>query len=176
MSTLRIRVATETEIPAIAALHLLSWKTAYRGVVPDDLLDYDPTDSRTIEGSMAGWRSTLTANPENLTVAQYDDDGIVGFCCAGAVDDATRNAPFDFQVYGLHVDPAHYRRGIGSALFRNALVRMGCLGLNRPIVWTLEDLSQSRRFYEKLGGKVVREGMWDLRGHKLREVAYGWNG
>lgn len=43
------------------------------------------------------------------------------------------------------------------------------------IVWTLEDLRLSRRFYEREGGKVVKHGHWQVGGVALPELAYGWN-
>ena len=35
---LRIRAATEDDVPAIVAIHIRSWQWAYRGLLPDDLL------------------------------------------------------------------------------------------------------------------------------------------
>jgi hypothetical protein len=37
-----IRVATAADADAIAALHAESWRSAYRGLIPDDDLGADP--------------------------------------------------------------------------------------------------------------------------------------
>jgi ribosomal protein S18 acetylase RimI-like enzyme len=169
MSAVVLRTATDGDIEAISALHILSWRSAYRGIVPEGLLA-----SRSLDGSISGWRSTLNSYPDNLTVAQNDTGMIVGFSCAGPVVDTVRNAPFDFEVYGLHVHPTCHRQGVGTALLLRAFDRMLRVGLDSAIIWTLEKLTQSRRFYEKHGGEVTKTGVWQVGGYPLDEVAYGW--
>ncbi len=41
------------------------------------------------------------------------------------------------------------------------------------LIWVLAD-NPSRRFYERLGGQLVREAEVELGGQRLRELAYGW--
>ena len=165
------RKADDIDLEAIAKLHMLSWQTAYRGLIPDELLV-----PGNLEKAVEGWRSTHRSYPDNLSVAETSDGRIVGFCCAGPVVDAQKNAPFEFEIYGLHVDPNFHRKGIGSLIIAGVSNRMASLGIEGLIVWTLENLIQSRRFYEKCGGSVVKTGVWTPRGHRLNEVAYGWAG
>jgi ribosomal protein S18 acetylase RimI-like enzyme len=165
-----VRLATEADLPTVAAIHIASWQDAYKGVVPDALLV-----DRSIEGSLSGWRSTFTKYPANVTVATTQDGTIHGFCCAGPVVDAAKNAPFEFQIYGLHVLPAFRQRGIGAALLRAAFARArDSERMKSAIVWTLRDLQLSRRFYEREGGQVVKTGVWRIDEAALPEVAYGW--
>ncbi len=164
-----IRTANDDDLHAIAKLHVLSWQTAYKGVVPDELLA-----SRDEERSLSGWRSTMRSYPENLSVALSNDGVLIGFCCSGPAVDMERNGSFDFEIYGLHVNPSLHRRGIGTALLTNSFDRMVSLCLHGAIVWTFESLVQSRRFYEKHGGKEIRTAICDISGYKLNEVAYGW--
>lgn len=42
------------------------------------------------------------------------------------------------------------------------------------IVWTLNALTLSRKFYEREGGELVKTGVWHIDGAALPEVAYGW--
>jgi GNAT superfamily N-acetyltransferase len=168
--TVTVRTATSADIEAIAGIHVQSWQSAYRGVVPDDILG-----SMNAQRSMPGWQNTLDSFPGNLTVAQ-DEAGILGFCCAGAVVDSGKNHPYAFQIYGLHVRPDRHRQGAGSLLLGRAFERMHTLGLAGAVVWTLAPLVQSRRFYEKHGGVVVKTGVWTAGGRPIEEVAYGWPG
>src|SRR5262245_7499874 len=165
-----IRTATSDDLRAIALLHSLSWQTAYKGVVPDEMLT-----PRNIDQSVSSWRSTLESHPGNLTVAKDSDGKLVGFCCAGKVVDTKRSGPYEFEIYGLHVSPQFHRTGVGTALITSAFARMGALGFRRAIVWTLEGLGQSRRFYEKNGGAVVKTAVWEVGPHKINELAYGWS-
>jgi len=88
--------------------------------------------------------------------------------------DSDKNHPFTFEIYGIHVRPDCHRKGLGSKLVVQAFDRMRALGLDGAIVWTLEALAQSRRFYEKQGGVVVKSGTWTIGPFTLPEVAYGW--
>jgi ribosomal protein S18 acetylase RimI-like enzyme len=165
---LELRTATAGDVRDIAALHIASWQSAYRGVVPDHILN-----SRSLEGSANGWTSTIQLFPGNVVVAQ-DARSILGFCCSGPVVNVERSGPSEYEFYGLHVAPGHHRLGIGSALMNNGFARMKALGLEGAIVWTLKDLGQSRRFYEKLGGRVAKEDKWIIDDVALDEVAYSW--
>jgi GNAT superfamily N-acetyltransferase len=165
-----IQLAVERDLPEIARLHILSWKTAYRGFVPDHVLD-----GRSVEGSLQGWRNTFESYPENLWIAQHTNGNVVGICCAGPVVNLERSGPYRFEIYGLHVDPAIHRQGVGSLLIRRQFERALAEDLPDVIVWTLENLRQSRRFYEKHGGQVVKTGVWRAGDHQQNEVAYGWS-
>ena len=166
-----IRVATEADLQAVARIHIASCQDAYKGVVPDALLV-----NRSVEGSLSCWKSAFASYPANITVAASRADGVVqGFCCAGPVVDAVRNAPFAFEIYGLHVSPDVRRQGIGAALLHDAFARARDRErMNSAIVWTLSDLLLSRRFYEREGGKLVKSGVWTIGEFSLPEVAYGW--
>jgi hypothetical protein len=48
------------------------------------------------------------------------------------------------------------------------------MGCRSAIIWTLEDLTPSRRFYERHGGTIVKSKLGDFSGNKIAEVAYGW--
>ena len=165
-----IRRAAKADLPAVAAIHVASWQDAYRGVVSEDVLR-----GRSIADCLAGWQATFAKHAGNITVAESDDGRIHGFCCAGAVVDADRNGPFEFEVYGLHVAPSSRRNRIGARLLHQALARAReHEGSRTAIVWTLADLILSRRFYEREGGRPVKSGVFMLDGIALPEIAYGW--
>jgi ribosomal protein S18 acetylase RimI-like enzyme len=165
-----IRRATEADLQAVAEIHVASWRDAYKGVVPETVLA-----GRSVDGALPGWRSTFAEYPANITVACAQDGGIRGFCCAGPVVDAAKNAPFEFEIYGLHVSPNSRQRGIGASLLREALARARDReGMDSAIVWTLKDLKLSQKFYQREGGKQVKSGVWSFGGIALPEVGYGW--
>ena len=113
--------------------------------------------------------------PENISVAETGNALLAGFCFAGPVVDVEKNAPFEFEIYGLHVAPNMRRRGIGAALLRVALNRAVVRErMNSAIVWTLKDLKLSRSSYAREGGELVKAGTWRAAQLELPEVAYGW--
>ena len=167
---LLIRSAIEADVPHVAEIHMASWRDAYRGVIPDAVID-----ARTVEGATAMWSANLAKFPGNLTVAQIADGQIAGFSCAGSVTDHERSGPYEFEVYALHVRPDLRRKGVGAALLDHTITRARVeLGMRSLIVWTLDDLHLSRRFYEREGGKLVKQGEWQVGGVALPELAYGW--
>jgi ribosomal protein S18 acetylase RimI-like enzyme len=165
-----VRTALAADLPLIARIHIASWHDAYRGVVPAQILS-----GQTFKGSLRGWHSTFEKYPDNLTVVEAANAQVTGFCCAGPVVDAKRNAPFEFEIYGLHVLPKARRQGIGTALFCAAFKRaVRREGMNSLIVWTLKEHQMSRKFYRREGGKIVKTRTWRFGGSAIPEVAYGW--
>lgn len=166
----QIRQAKTSDLKAIADIHVNSFLTAYRGIVPESFLA-----SLNINDRIRGWHSTLNKYPMNLTVAEASDGKIQGFCCAGPVIDVERNSPFEFEVYGLHVRPAHQRVGIGTQLLKQAFIRaLRTESLNSAIVWTFPELKGAKNFYEHHGGRLVKNGTWQLGKSSIPEVGYGW--
>lgn len=169
-SDLLIHSATERDVPHIAQIHVASWRDAYRGVIP-----YAVIDARTVEGAAAMWSANLAKFPANLAVAVTPDGQIAGFSCAGPVAEGSKSMPYDFEVFALHIRPDLRRHGIDAALLSQAMRRaQGELRMRSMIVWTLEGLHLSRRFYEREGGTLVKQGMWQVGGVELPELAYGW--
>ena len=70
-----IRRATARDAPAIARVRVDSWRTTYRGMIPDAYLD-----GMQVEASTALWDRVLTAGPNTtcVFVAEHGTD-IVGF-------------------------------------------------------------------------------------------------
>ena len=47
-------------------------------------------------------------------------------------------------------------------------------GIASLLVWVLTDNYPARRFYENLGGELVREQQITTAGQTVDEVGYGW--
>lgn len=47
-------------------------------------------------------------------------------------------------------------------------------GMTAASVWALRDNWKARRFYEKMGGKLVSDRPLMFDGTQVMEVAYGW--
>jgi len=75
---------------------------------------------------------------------------IVGFCGVGRSrdDDATLIVG---EVLTLYLLEWAAGRGIGRALFAEAIGRMRALGYERATLWVLRDSARARRFYEAAG-------------------------
>ena len=150
-------------------LHAETWRTSYRGLVPDDLLDHlAPTRWE------QGWRRGFDSVDPTRTVLVAEIDGrIVGFASGGR---SRSGGPPDHpgEVYALYVHPERQGQRIGRALLRAAAVELVERGLVPIVIWTLFDNPLSRGFYAARGGTVIAEKHEQFDGYLLHEVAYGW--
>jgi hypothetical protein len=48
-------------------------------------------------------------------------------------------------------------------------------GMNAGLVWALADNIPAVQFYQRLGGRPVREQMIEIGGALLKETAFGWS-
>jgi GNAT superfamily N-acetyltransferase len=165
---LRIRRGTPDDAPAIACVRVDTWRTAYRGLVPDALLEgLDAIDIS------ASWRRGLeTIDPTRVAYVAEVAGEVIGFATGGRARHL--KGGYRGEVYALYVRDAHQGRGIGRALLRTSAAELVKRGLTPIVIWTLFDNPASRGFYESLGGVAIGEKREPFVGHELHEVAYGW--
>lgn len=159
------------DAPAIAAVHVASWRAAYVGIVPQVVLDSLSEVQRT-----AQWRRILTVDAGWVLVARDGGRGgpIVGFIQGGGLrdKDAARD---DGEVAGLYLSPDRRGGRLGRALMAAGVRRLEADGMARLFVWVLADNRPARRFYERLGGRPDRTQDDVIGGKRLREVRYRWD-
>ncbi|NJC68261.1 GNAT family N-acetyltransferase [Planosporangium thailandense] len=142
MTPMSVRPATVDDAQAIAGLHVRSWQAAYRGHMPDKLLDnLDPAVWT------ARWRRGLEhPRPAETTFVAMAGARIVGF--ATAVDAENGEG----AVSAIYVDPPSWGTGAGRLLMDAAVAHL--TGGARPRVvrlWALDGNERARRFYERYG-------------------------
>ncbi len=147
----------------IAASHVRSWQSGYAGVISDDFLKGLGTDlpQRTLR-----WQTQiLAAEAEGWFMLVGELDGeVAGWLSGGAYRGTDSEQPPPGEVYACYVDPAHWRRGVGSALMAEALDRLSRAGYLQAALWVLANNVRARAFYEHHG--------WFADGaHKIFEVA-----
>lgn len=146
---LRIREATRADIEAVASAHLASWRAAYRGLVPDAILDV-----LTEADFVTRWTRDFEALPEGtLWVATPTIEGeadVLGFAWAGRA--RALDLPRTWgEVHAIHLRPEHVGAGLGRALFERGIETMRALGCTEAVLWVLEGNLRARRFYERAG-------------------------
>jgi GNAT superfamily N-acetyltransferase len=80
----------------------------------------------------------------------------------------------DNALEAIYILQAYQRQGIGRRLTAWIAERLAEAGMSSMLLWTLAD-SPYRRFYEVLGGKLVRETERNFGGVTLKLVGYGWS-
>ncbi len=164
-----IRRGVVEDAAEASRLHTETWRTSYRGLVPDDLLDQlAPTRWE------QGWRRGFdSVDPTRIVQVAEIDGRIVGFVAAGRSRGGSPPG-YPGEVHALYVHPERQGRGIGRTLLRAAAAGLVARGLVPIVIWTLFDNPRSRGFYAARGGTVIAEKNEQFDGSLLHEVAYGW--
>ena len=168
MENLQIRLAKVSDAPQIAKVHVETWHFAYRGQLPDALLD-----SLSVERRTKFWQGALS-NPNNLGTVWVAEEGkeVIGFCSVGMSEDDDRK-PETGQLYAIYVDPIDMGKGVGSQLITKGLQTLKQKGLKEATLWVLDTNKKTRRFYENRGWKEDGAKKTEvLDGFDLHEVRY----
>lgn len=161
-----VRRAGVDDADAIARVHVSTWRTAYRGLLPDDFLN------SLSESTYADrWRRALGDSTTRVYVAE-EDGQVVGFASAGP--ERAGEPGYTGELYAIYVLEEMQRHGHGRKLVEAAVAGLRETGLKDMIVWALRDNPSARRFYERLGGVYVRTQPITIGSAVLQEVSYGW--
>jgi ribosomal protein S18 acetylase RimI-like enzyme len=136
-----IEPATAADAPALAAVFLNCWRTAYRGIVDDAIIDR--LDASGVE---ARWRRLVAGH--RVLVARVDG-AAVGMIRFGAdEDDPTRG-----HVFSLYVDPSAAGRGTGRSLLARATGELAAADYRTATLWVFAANERALRFYRAAGWK-----------------------
>jgi GNAT superfamily N-acetyltransferase len=162
------RAATLADADAIARAHTASWRVAYRGLLPDAVLDRIDVDQRA-----ASWRRAI-ADPAQLTLVACDTTrgDIVGACDAGP---SRRGRPDAGEVYRMYLVHHARRHGLGRALFEQVTGWLRDRHRRALVIWVLETNLPARRFYEAMGGRPDARVPSSVAGFPVVELVYVWD-
>lgn len=157
------------DAPAIAALHVTSWRSAYKGLVPDEFLAGPVEDDRRML-----WESRLSMpDASQLVLKAVDGRGtMAGFTCVLRDADPAWGPLLD----NLHVTPDLRGRGIGAILLSASRRWSSEVSPGLPMhLWVIEGNTRARRFYDREGGEVVERQLLELTaGIMVPALRYVW--
>lgn len=170
MLTFRIREARQNDFVDIAKVRVDTWRIAYKGIVPDDFLE-----GLSYQNIVGRWREIFwekRGHDVAVFVAENGQEDIVGVAICGP--EQSQDPVYHGEIYVLYVLPRCQRQGIGHALVVACVQHLRQqLTAETMLIWAMAE-SPYRRFYESLGGKVIREKTKEVGGKILVEVGYGW--
>lgn len=169
-----VRPARSADAADIARVQAVTWRTAYRAVLPAEVLDgWDEA------AAADAWRTAITAppTPGHRVVVAVEQDRVVGFAAqAPAEPTGGEGASADVrsgEIATLLVEPRWGRRGHGSRLLAAVTDLARTDGTARLQVWLTETDGASAAFFESAGW--ARDG-WartlDTGGAPLRELRW----
>lgn len=162
---MNIRKAVLGDARGIAEVHVDSWLSTYRSIVPDDYLD-----SLTYESREQSWQRGLAQ--EGIFVAEDASGKIIEFATGGK--ERSGDYPdVEGEVYAIYLLKDLQSKGTGRTLTAAVAADLLEKGMSSMLVWVLAD-NPSRGFYERMGGKLLDEKTIGIAGEELPEVAYVW--
>ncbi|HEV8536786.1 MAG TPA: GNAT family N-acetyltransferase [Candidatus Limnocylindria bacterium] len=165
---LAVRPATLDDAEAIERIRVETWRATYRGLLPDGLIDGLRVDAEQR-------RERLRRQPSDQFGLVAEEGGdVAGYAFGGP--ERFKDPEFHGEVYAIYVLPARQGRGLGRALIRESARELADRGMTSLLIWVLRENAIGRRFYERLGGRVVREKpLEEFPGAQDHvEVGYGW--
>jgi GNAT superfamily N-acetyltransferase len=169
-----VRPARAEDAAAVARVQVVTWRTAYRSLLPAAVLDGWDEDAAT-----ESWRAAITAPPtpgHGVLVAVERGD-VVGFAAYQPAEPAAGEEPHPpvpaVEIATLLVEPRWGRRGHGSRLLAAVADLARDSGAGRLLSWLAEPDGVSARFLESAGWAL--DG-WartlDTGGPPLRELRW----
>jgi GNAT superfamily N-acetyltransferase len=163
-----VRAATPDDDAATAAIEVRSWRSTYRGILPDPVL----ARLDIVERTRSRRRTLLDDDGVHLVAIDTTRRAVVGFCDAGP---SRRSGASVGEVYTIYLEHHAKRYGLGRDMFAQVFAWLRARRMASLIVWVLEDNHHARRFYEALGGRAAHRIRSIVDGYPVIEQAYVWD-
>lgn len=146
---------------SISHVYEESWKSAYKGMIPQEYLDSIPT----------GHWVQFQDGAAHHTLIMLDNDKIIGTSSYGAsrFEDMSGYG----EIISIYLLPVYWGNGYGKQLLQATVGDLLQIGYKAIFLWVLEANMKARRFYERFGfaaGGAYLEN--DIGGKKVREIQY----
>lgn len=156
-----IRPAVATDAESIAQIHIMSWREAYSGIVPDDYLA-----DLNFEARHAQWTTVLSSTEAQTWVAEFNLH-TVGFAHLGPCRDEDAE-PQDLEIYAIYLQPDMWGQGVARKLMSTILTTVEP---KTPVsLWVFAENRRAQHFYrrhgfcpdgveklEEIGGRTITE-------------------
>jgi len=161
-----IRKARSEDAKGIAKVHIDSWRTTYRGIVPDTYLK-----ALYYEEKEEIWKRAILTG--SVFIAENEEGQIVGFANGGK-ERSGQYSGYDGELYAIYLLEAYQGKGIGSSLAKKVFEYLKEKGFNSMIIFALAE-NPACKFYEAIGGKRIGTEEIEIGGEEFTEVVFGWN-
>lgn len=160
------RKATLSDAKGIAKVHVDSWRTTYKNIIPDAFLEKLSYEQRT-----KIWEENIRKEGNYVFVAENDEGEIIGFADGGKRE--TNNIENSGDLTSIYILESFQGKGIGKKLVEPLFKQFETLGYTRIFVDVLEK-NNSRYFYEALGAKYLKSEKIIMGGVDLTLLTYEW--
>lgn len=168
---IHIVAATLEDVPALAALHVESWREAYKNILtPEYLFNLSPA-KRAEEWRAAIEQINQGKKIKRILLAYNENRALIGFCSAAE----SGGHDHDCELETIYVNKRFQRQGIGLALLMKIINWLIGEGFKSMICWVFADHAISRKFYESIGGELRSESLnLEFDGKEYPVISYRW--
>ena len=163
-----IRIAQPEDCAAIAHVHVESWRTTYKDLVP---IEHHPS----YDNRLSLWQKVLSMPArEGITfVAINGQRELVGFLdgSSRARDEDLNN--YQVELTALYLLEAAQGHGLGRRLMQVFAEHFLQMGHDSMLLWVFAQ-NPACGFYEALGGTLIKTEPFIWEEISYEAVAYGW--
>lgn len=160
-----LREATQADAAALAEVQVESWRAAYRGILPQSVLDALSPRERALS-------FTRALEGGRVRICLVEARGRVqGFAVTGPCRDRDQAQEGLGEVEAIYLLPQAWGQGLGRPLLARAEQDLADRGFREAVLWVLERNARARRFYGTTGWEPGPDArtIWQ-DGIALREV------
>ena len=158
-----IRRMKPEDAEAVTDVLIDTWKTAYRGIVSDDVLDHQDREM------LIGRRRRQY---KDYIVAEVNGR-VVGYCWYVNDNSFSKElSDIDCEIVAIYVLPEIARKGVGRKMFSYAVEDLRKQNREKMVIWCLKENNTGRAFYERMGGKIIGEHKTHIGNEDCDEVGF----
>ena len=164
---MKIREATIEAAKGIGKVHVDSWRTTYKNIVPDDFLNNLSYEQRT-----RLWENLILDTTNYVLIAENEIGEIIGFASASKRE--TNPVPHSNYLDTLYLLEEYHGKGVGKQLFKEIFFYFNQKNYQKIFVEVLAE-NKTRYFYEHFGAQFLKSIEITIGGKILEELVYEWN-
>ncbi|MEO0794133.1 MAG: GNAT family N-acetyltransferase [Verrucomicrobiota bacterium] len=153
---MKVRTPEIRDARSIAEIHVQSWRSAYRGIMPQRLLDNLDVGERE-----EMWQRILESQCRQNLVLELESR-IIGWSAFGKARDEDLNPNKVAELYGIYLLQEYWGNGYGSELWQSSLNSIIETDAQSVVLWVLKENRRAVRFYSRHGFSLERGKSKDL--------------
>jgi len=162
-----VRDGSDDDIGAVAGVYVDAVRRSFVCVYPDEYLE-----SLSVGKRERVALERFAREGYRLLVAETATGKMIGFIDCGPP--VLENVGSERQIYSLYVLPEFHRLGVGKSLFDACVSRLVDDGFSSVCLDTVE-ASPYRKFYDRIGGRVVGNDKHTIGGEEMETIIYAWD-
>lgn len=162
---MEIRKASLADVEDISRIYALSWKSAYKGIIPQAYLDELKEDFWV--PAFATWIK------DNILIAKLISENGSSVGCVAYGKSRDKSLPNWGEIVSIYLLPEHFGKGYGNKLLEDALLDLKQSGYQNIYLWVLKENQRARHFYEKNKFQCGKdEYICEISGKQLIDIRY----